>query len=216
MPTSRVLVLLLLMVCCAFGAEPPVQRAEPRENQDAGAVTNAAMVRSLSPEQASRRLPVHLQGVITYVFDRRAFFIQDQTAGIFVGNGVQGPPLALGDLVSVEGVSHPGDYAPLMQPSRIELLDHTNLPPARRVTYADLMTGHEDSQWVEIVGLVRAAYAEPQAQRMLDIDMGGGRVTLFLPDVPASDLMRLVDSTVRVRGVCGTWFNKLRQLFGVR
>lgn len=179
-------------------------------------LTNAAAVRNLTPEQAAHRLPVQLRGIVTFVFNPRSCFVQDDSAGIFIGNGVEAPVLAAGDLVLVEGVSDPGDYAPLVRPSHVELLGHGNLPVAKRVTYADLMTGHEDSQWVEVVGLVRTKKVDTQGQRALEMDMGGGRVTLFLPNSPERDLQQLVDSTVRVRGVCGTWFNKLRQLFGVR
>jgi PAS domain S-box-containing protein len=193
--------------------------AEPSTTGSAGQqvpITSVAAVRSLTPEQAAGHLPVRLQGVVTFVFNSRSWFIQDASAGIYVGNGTEAPSLAAGDIVLVEGVSDPGDYAPLVQPSRVQVLGQTNLPPARRVSFADLMTGHEDSQWVEVVGLVRTGDGESQGRRVLEIDMGGGRVTVFPPTLPERDLNQLVDSTVRVRGVCGTWFNKLRQLFGVR
>jgi PAS domain S-box-containing protein len=183
-------------------------------------ITNASIIRSMAPEQAARRLPVRFQGVVTYVFDPRSnprsCFVQDQFAGIFVGNGVEVPAISAGDVVLVEGVSDPGDYAPLVRPSKLQVVGRTNLPSAHLVSFADLMTGHEDSQFVEIAGLVRAAFSDSQGQQMLEIDMGGGRVTVYVPKLPETDLMRLVDSTVRVRGVCGSWFNKLRQLFGVR
>jgi PAS domain S-box-containing protein len=179
-------------------------------------ITEVSAVRSLTPEQAARRLPVRLHGVVTYVFNPRSCFIQDQTAGIYVGNGTETPSLSAGDIVSVEGVSDPGDYAPLVQPTRVDVLGRTNLPPAKRVSFADLMTGHEDSQWVEVVGLVRTADGESQGRRVLEIDMGGGRMTVFPPMQPERDLREFVDSTVRLRGVSGSWFNKLRQLFGVR
>lgn len=179
-------------------------------------ITNAAAVRSLTPELASQRLPVRLQGVVTYIFNPKSCFVQDQTAGIFVGNGADVPALSAGDTVSLEGVTDPGEYAPLVKPSQVELTGHTNLPSPRRVTFADLMTGHEDSQWVEVVGLVRTTYSDSQGQQMLEIDLGGGRVTAFVPNLPQSNLVQLVDSTVRARGVCGTWFNKSRQLFGIR
>ncbi len=179
-------------------------------------LTQAGSVRNLSPEQAARAIPVQVRGVVTFVFNSRSCFVQDSSAGIFVGNGVEAPGLSPGDLVEVKGVSDPGEYAPIIRPTELQRLSRTNLPVAARVSYADLMTGREDSQWVEVLGLVRAAYAEAQGPPSLDIDMGGGRITIFLPPPVRPDLQRLVDSTVRIRGVCGTWFNRLRQLFGVR
>ncbi len=196
-----------------------MQAAEPAPApiaSNASALTNAATVRGLTPEQAAGGLPVRLQGVVTFIFDPRSCFLQDETAGIYVGHGVEVPAMSAGDIVLLEGISEAGGYAPLLHPLRAQLLGHTNLPPARRVSFADLMTGHEDSQWVEVVGLVRSAYGELPGQRALDVDMGGGRVTLFVPSLTPPEMRQLVDSTVRVRGVCGTWFNKLRQLFAVR
>src|SRR4051794_24866317 len=210
MPTSRVIGLLLTgLVAAAEAAESSVNLAAPEP------LRSVANVRSLTPEQASANLPVQLRGVVTFAFDPHSCFIQDQSAGIFVGNGVEAPPLSAGDIVALEGATDPGDYAPIVKPSRVTLLGRTNLPPATRVSFADLMTGYQDSQWVEVLGLVRAADTAP-AQLSLEIDMGGGRVTVFPPNMAETELMRLVDSTVRVRGVCGTWFNKQRQLFGVR
>lgn len=109
-------------------------------------LTNAASVRNLSPQVAARQLPVRLQGVVTYVFDRRACFVQDQSAGIFVGNGAEFPDLSLGQVVTVTGVSGPGEYAPTVVPTVVEVVGRTSLPPPHRASYDDLLTGREDSQ----------------------------------------------------------------------
>ena len=216
MPTSRVLGLLAGGFVCVIGSRVVPAAEAPGDTGGQKPLTSVATIRGLAPEEASKHLPVQVRGIVTFVFNPRSWFIQDPFAGIYVGNGVEAPPLSVGDIVSLEGVSDPGDYAPLIQPSIVELLGHTNVPPPPRVTFADLMTGRQDSQWVELVGLVRAVEAESTGQQTLDIDMGGGRVTVFPPNVAASNLLELVDSTVRIRGVCGTWFNKQRQLFGVR
>jgi PAS domain S-box-containing protein len=209
-----------LWLAWSLGVTSMVRSASGSESPAGPAVsfplTNATAVRSLPAELADHGLPVSLQGVVTFTFNPRSWFLQDQSAGIYVGNGVDAPNLSVGDVVEVEGISQPGGYAPLVQPALVRVMGHTNLPPARRVSFADLMTGREDSQWVEVVGLVRAAYGEPSGQQALEIDMGGGRVTVFVPSLAQSNLVQWVDSRVRVRGVGGTWFNKLRQLFGVR
>jgi len=41
-------------------------------------------------------------------------------------------------------------------------------------------------------------------------------VTVFVAGATQTNLQYLVDSRVRMRGVCGTWFNRQRQLFGIR
>ncbi|MEI8079540.1 MAG: PAS domain S-box protein, partial [bacterium] len=91
-----------------------------------------------------------------------------------------------------------------------------NLPAPRRVSFEDLMTGREDSQWVEVEGLVRSAQRDAANQQILEIATGGGTLIAFVTGSTESNLAQWVDSQVRVRGVCGTWFNKRRQLFGVR
>ena len=182
-------------------------------------LTNAAAIRSLTPEESARHLPVRLRGVVTYFFDTRACFIQDQSAGIFVGNGSEGPHMSPGDFVTVEGTTGAGEYAPIVQPSKLEIIGHTNLPSSQRVSYEDLVTGREDSQWVEIAGLVRAVYgesSEPTNGVNLEIAVGSDRFIAFVPGLTESNLASLVDSEVRVKGVCSTRFNRQRQLFSIR
>ncbi len=179
-------------------------------------ITSAATVRSLKPDVAAQQLPVRLTGVVTYVFDRRSCFVQDRSGGIFVGDGEEFPELKIGDVVLVQGVSGPGEYAPTVTPTTLEVVGRTNLPTARRASYDDLLTGREDSQWVEVAGLVRAVFADALGSPILEMTSGGGRLTVFVAGAAHTNLLYLVDSQVRVQGVCGTWFNRQRQLFGIR
>jgi len=179
-------------------------------------LTHAEAVRELTPAEADQKRPVQLQGVVTFFFDTNSCFVQDESAGIYVGGGQEFATLTPGDLVQIEGVSGPGDYAPIVRPSKLLILGHTNLPTARRVSFEDLMTGREDSQWVEVGGVVRAVHGDQASGQTLEMASGGIRLTAFLPPLPQSKPATWVDSRVRLRGVCGTWFNRLRQLFGAR
>ena len=194
----------------------PVLLAALAEANAPTVLTNAAAVRRLTPEEAARDQPVQLRGVATYVFDKQACFIQDETAGIFVGAGDEIPRFIPGDLVEVEGLTGPGEYAPIVRPRSAKLMGHTNLPPPRRVSYEELVAGCEDSQWVEVAGVVRAVFTEPTIGCVLEIASGSGRLIAFVPSATESNATQLVDSQVRIKGVCGTWFNKQRQLFGIR
>ena len=121
--------------------------------------------------------------------------------------------------MTVEGVTGEGEFAPIIQPSKIEVIGHTNLPPPQRVSYDDLVTGSEDSQWVEVTGLVRTVFLEqnePTNGVNLEIAVSGGRLSAFIPGLTESNLAHIVDSEVRVTGVCSSWFNKQHQLFGIR
>ncbi len=179
-------------------------------------LTHADAVRELTPAEADQKRPVRLEGVVTYFFDGHSCFVQDESAGIYVGGGQEFATLTPGDLVQVEGVSSAGDYAPIVRPSKVLVLGHTNLPPARQVSLEDLMSGCEDSQWVEVEGVVRAVRGDQAGGQTLEMASGGIRLTAFLPPLTESKPATRVDSRVRLRGVCSTWFNRLRQLFGAR
>src|SRR5262249_31688979 len=120
---------------------PPTNSLQPT------LLTNAAAVRNLTPEEAVNRLPVRIQGVVTYVFDGSSFFVPASSAGIYLGGETEVGPLESGDAVIIEGVSGPGDYAPILRPSSTKVLGRAALPAARRVSFQDLTTGREDSQW---------------------------------------------------------------------
>jgi PAS domain S-box-containing protein len=178
----------------------------------------AAEIRRLSPEQASKHYPVHLKGIVTvydpYLFSR---FIQDETAGIYFWNLENGPTLNPGQLIEMEGETSAGEYAPVVVPKRIQVIGNGALPTAKPVTYQHLASGQEDSQLVEIEGIVRAVVGtdEQTKHQWIEIATGSGRLTVCVQNLklPLNDL---VDSTVRVRGVCETLFNRQRQLFHVR
>ena len=178
----------------------------------------AAEVRELTVEQAQAKVRVKLQGVVTF-FDPILYsrFIQDETAGIYLFDSGLPVFFSPGEIVEVEGTSSPGEYAPIVVPERITAVGRTNLPPPKRVTYEQLASGQEDSQFVEIVGLVRSvAWNESFAYNVIDIATGGGRLSVYARTLPVKDTSELLDSIVRVRGVCSTLFNHQRQLFSIR
>ena len=198
---------LALGVALGWADEPPV--AELR---------TAAAVRGLTVQQAQQKRRVRLRGVVTF-FDTALFsrFIQDDTAGIYLFDS--GLPLALtpGQLVEVEGTTSPGEYAPIVVPERVEVVGVAPLPAPKPVTYDALASGQEDSQFVEIVGIVRWAHLDEGSQyNLIEIATGGGRLSVFARQLPVKRLEDLLDSTVRVRGVCSTQFNHQRQLFAIR
>ena len=174
----------------------PTPAAE--ESLSQGVLTNAAAVRSLTPEQAAKGLPVQLQGVVTFVFNTASCFVQDSSAVIYVGSGAELGQLSAGDIVVLEGFSGPGEYAPIVRPSSVRVTGRTALPPARAVSFDDLVTGREDSQWVEVEGLVRAVTGDPASYQILEIATGGGRLSAFIPGTVQFNLGPLVDSPGRL------------------
>ena len=104
-------VMMVGLLCLAaprsvFAAEPP-----------GPVLTSVAAVRSLSAAEAGRHYQVKLHGVVTF-YDETLFlrFIQDETAGIYLLANTNLAPLLPGQDVEVEGVTGPGEYAPVVMP----------------------------------------------------------------------------------------------------
>ncbi|HWF19312.1 MAG TPA: ATP-binding protein [Verrucomicrobiae bacterium] len=179
-----------------------------------------AAIRDLTFEQTQQKIPVRLKGVATF-FDERLYshFIQDDTAGIYLQfpTNVGPPALNPGQLVEVTGVCSPGEYAPVVVVDRIEAVGQAPLPAPKIVTYEELASGVEDSQYIQFTGIVRSAKLQDDSQyNLVEIAAGGGRLLVYAKNLPVKKPEELVDSTVRVRGVCSTKFNHKRQLFAIR
>lgn len=176
-------------------------------------LTNAADVISLPAERAARSIKVLVTGVVTAADPtlKGRFFVQDSTGGVFVDN-VNGPRPEPGDVVEVSGISHVGAYAPIITAPRLRKLGARPLPPAKLVPVERLMSGAEDSQRIEIAGIVRAARV---GGSRLDLDLvtGGYRFRAYAPIPPGMDPQTLVAAHVRVRGTAAEAHNRsLRQL----
>src|SRR5581483_10099017 len=181
-------------------------------------IHTAQAVRQLGKEQADAHRAVQLRGVVTF-FDEVLYsrFIQDETAGIYLRESTNTPGLQPGQLVEVSGTTSSGEYAPIIMPEQVRVIGEAPLPAARPVTYEELASGREDSQFVEISGIVRSAHLEEASQyHLLELATGGGRLSVYARKIPVAQPEELVDSVVRVRGVCSTLFNRQRQLFAIR
>ena len=182
------------------------------------ALRTAVAVRGLTVTQAQQPVRVQLRGVVTF-FDENLFsrFIQDDTAGIYLQYSASTPQLLPGQIVEVEGTSSPGEYAPIVVPEHVQVVGLGELPAPKRVTYEQLASGKEDSQFVEIAGIVRSVQLpEGSPYHLIEIATGGGRLSVYVRQLPVKRTEELLDSTVRVRGVCSTRFNHQRQLFAIR
>ena len=203
---------LALIFALAWG-RPAATQAEPDR-----VLRFANQVRRLTPEQAEQHLKVRLTAVVTFYDDRLySRFVQDETAGIYLQELTNGPALRAGQLVEIEGQTGAGEYAPIVIPQSIQVLGEGTMPAAKPVTVEQLVSGQEDSQFVEITGTVRSVRFEEESQNFLiDVALGGERFTAYSRQLPVTNAEDLVESEVRIRGVCSTLFNRLRQLFGFR
>lgn len=178
----------------------------------------ASAVRGLTVEEAQQHKRVRLKGVVTF-FEEKLFsrFIQDETSGVYLFDSALPLHLLPGQMVEVTGTTSPGEYAPIVVPKEIRVLGESPLPPPKVVTYEELTGGRQDSQFVEIAGVVRSVeFFEASQYYLIEIATGGGRLSVYAGRLPVQRREFLPDSTVRVRGVCSTQFNHQRQLFAIR
>lgn len=203
--------LLFQLFFYATFAIGPLASAQP--GNGSSGFTSAQQIRRMEPKEAQRGLPVRLRGVVTY-YDARLnnLFLQDATEGIFalVAPNVK-TNITAGDQIEVEGVSDEGDYAPIVKASAIRILGRGQLPVPRQVTFDQLFTGLEDSQWIEVCGVVRSSTVLDQ-RHYLNLAMNGERVMVYVEDIRETDADKLINATVRLRGVCYSRYNTKRQL----
>lgn len=197
-------------------------------------LTQISKVRSLSRSDAGKALPVKVQGVVTLV-DRfkqvpewlvlddgaESVWVQVSIArqsGRWRGDEELLKQLRVGDLLEVEGVSHPGGYAPIVIPVRLIRQGTAPLPESRRVPLERLLSGAEDCQRVEVEGVVQAVETgRPGARRTtLAVHALGQPFQVIAEEWTDVDPSRLVDAVVRVRGVFSPISNFRAEMVALR
>ncbi|HWH70058.1 MAG TPA: hypothetical protein VNT26_11785, partial [Candidatus Sulfotelmatobacter sp.] len=168
-------------------------------------------IRRLSPEEIARGPKVKLHGVITELFGT---YLQDETAGVELwlrGEAAQHPP-RFGAYVELEGK---GDWAPghgpVVRTEQVQLAGQGKLPKAERCTWSQLASGKLVAQWIEIDAVVRST----DGSHLL-LTCEGGQLMATIRAAPAPQIKRLVDATVRVRGVCVAATDSRGQVQGIQ
>jgi signal transduction histidine kinase/CheY-like chemotaxis protein len=194
--------------------QQPVGAPVGGKRQTPGELHNAASIRGLSSEDASRQIPVRLTSVVTY-FDPSIgqLFVNDRTGGIYArARGVGVPGLNAGDRVELTGVTNQGGFAPVIEGPSLRVLGRAPLPEPATRDLEEIYTGNYDSQWVEARGVVRSV--GPNLDHTILWIGSGPRLFRAYVLAPPEALSRLVDTKVRLTGVCGSLFNQRRQLQG--
>lgn len=150
---------LLRWVWLAAAGLAALPRAEAAEGP--GLLLTAAAVRSLSVEEAREARAVRLEGSMVHVtVPRDALVLVDATEGVYVfmRDGIP-PDIQPGDWLEIEGVSDPGDFAPIVIARSVTRRERRVLPEARRTTLAEVSAGGFDATWIEMEGIVRSCSA---------------------------------------------------------
>lgn len=163
-----------------------------------------------------------------------AFVMKDASQGVYVqGPAEEVATLQRGDLIEIEGVTHPGGFAPYVIAYEIAKVGRADVPEPLPVTLDELNAGQMDAQWVEFSGIVRSIepivptdigtpppgtrYAPPPVtastpgppRMKMKLASGGARVAVEVS--LGLDPEEYVDAEVSIRGLCFNLHNRNRQ-----
>ncbi|HTB85027.1 MAG TPA: histidine kinase [Candidatus Sulfotelmatobacter sp.] len=170
-------------------------------------LTNAVQILQLPAKRASTGVPVSIKGVVTAAQTNwnGRFFIQDASGGVFVENLGLTQPVP-GDVVEVNGVTRSGGYAPCITKPHWTKVGVAPLPEAKPVTVDQLMSGAEDSQRIEITGVIRNAWLSEEGPAV-ELTSGGYRLRAILQSPWGTNLQSLVGAEVLVKGTAASAYN---------
>ncbi len=197
-----------------------VSRTHEQDREQSGSLpvlTTLERVHELSTAQAMLRYPVQVRGVVTF-YDLRGFsWIQDSTAGVFMDFAGQLDGLQAGQEIQVNGLTGPGEFAPVIVQPRVQSLGKGHFPKPLRLSAADFASGEEDAQWGEVEGIVHPMKVDSARTPFFYLYTDIGIVRVERPNSALDNQMEnLVDAKVRAHGVLGATFNLHRQVTGVR
>ena len=185
----------------------------------AAVLTSARAAHDLSPAEARQGLTVHLRATVTYYdpfIDTRhaALFVCDPSGCIFVRAHRPSPPLRFGDVILIDGVTAPGDYAPVINPTRIVLEGNGALPRnAIRTSVPRLLSGSLDGQWVELEGVIHAVHLT-EHNVFLEIETIEGDISATSVREEGRNYDSLTDALIRIRANEAPVFNRNLQMVG--
>ena len=186
----------------AKGQSPTSPPTQPATVESLPVLTNAVQVQGLTRADAGRGYRVVMRGVVTCSLPAlEAVVMQDATRGIYINHldpAAGGVP-SVGELVEVEGVTDPGEFAPLIRAGRITRLGAGALPQPIQPAWDQLINGSLDSVFAEIQGVVIAVRTDG-----VTLLTHGGRISVELlatgDTAPGGALKQYENSLIRLRG----------------
>jgi signal transduction histidine kinase len=191
--------LFIVSGCASFAATTVPQTGR--------VLTNAADVLALPDDQASLGIPVSLRAVVTVAETNWSgrFFVQDPSGGVFVENKTP-QRVKVGDVLKISGITRAGGYAPCITKPQWVKMGTAPLPAAKPVTIEELMSGVEDSQRIEIAGVVRDAQMSG-SELEIELVSGGYRFRAYIIVPEAINPQSLVGAKVLLKGTAATAYN---------
>lgn len=186
-------------------------------------VTPIAEIRSLSRQEAAKGITVRVRGVVTWQNRWNQLTIQDDTAGIWVNiseaekrqllisQAKVWRTVEVGHLVELEGVTDPAGYAPVILPRTIRILGKQALPRPRPIDYTRFYSGADDSQRIQVRGIVQS-YQPISQGWLIQLTSTPGRFSAVFTRQALPDPTLLMDAMVTITGVASSRFNTRGEL----
>ncbi len=172
-------------------------------------------VLELGTDEAARRYPVELSGVVTWSRPDVPFlFLHDSSGGIRIQR-TEGQIRFVepGRHIVVRGTTALGPFAPVVIAESVRKIGDLPLPPADSVSLEHALTGACEAQWVELRGYVREIQREDD-WHVLVLTTPAGDFSALLP--ASEELPVLAGAVVRARGICTADTDRQRRLRAVR
>lgn len=100
-------------------------------------LTQAVQILNLPRESVLKSFPARIQGIVTCFDERSAvFFVQDQSAGIYIQALSVTNQLTAGDRVDISGVTGSGLFAPMIDATTVAVTGRGRLPDPRLAAIA--------------------------------------------------------------------------------
>ena len=160
-------------------------------------LTTVQQVKQLTREEASRRYPVKVRGIVTLVrVNGSGVIIQDDASAIDVWwapHSIDAVP-KIGDYWEIEGETSVM-FSPIIQSRRAVCLSPGFMPEPLHPAWDQLINGSLDTRYVEIQGIVTAMEADA-----VTLFTREGIVRVLLSPAPAEPFNRYLNALVRIRG----------------
>jgi PAS domain S-box-containing protein len=203
-----IVLLLVIWGIAGYANIAPAQTSRPL-------LTKAEAVRMLSDNSAKLGYSVRLQGIVTYYDpDWPILYIQDESGGIYVELEKQDASLKPGQCVEVDGISAPGSFLPIVSKARMRLLESERPFPIRRTSLAQLDIRRDDSQWMQLEGIVHNTYQEGK-YTVLETYEGKHKVQIRIRELSQTTAGNLIDAVIQVRGVLAAITDSAHQPIGL-
>jgi signal transduction histidine kinase/CheY-like chemotaxis protein len=181
--------------------------------------TSIQNIKRIPNADAQKGYPLHIQAVVTnWDPSRFNFFVQDNTAGIYVYiPDVRDPRLGFGQRVEITGKSGRGSFAPVIRPEVVKVLGKGKMPAAVPVIPGEGFTGKEENIWAELEGIIRSGELDPVGGSQFQLSCGEKGIKVILQvNPPHFSPADLEDCLVRIQGVYAPIFTVDEMLAGFR